>query len=150
MVYTEIGSLHRRSCGDGLKSWNGMPRHHETGFLFRRAFPAEKAGKIGQTQPSDHRRTVEETKRAPSLHHQVEEKNTRWKWNERRARTEPNPKQLELESQVDPILPIASSWRHRPITSPPHAGRRSLRARFGTSSKFPRILAAPGTSIFHA
>jgi len=45
-----------------------MPRHHETAFLLRRAFPApEKAGKIGQAQPSDHPRTGEEAKRAAAL-----------------------------------------------------------------------------------
>jgi hypothetical protein len=30
-------------------------------------FPAEKAGKIGQTEPSDHRRTGKEIKRAAAL-----------------------------------------------------------------------------------
>ena len=154
MVYTEIGSLYRRSCGDGLKSWNGMPRHYETGFLLRRAFPPEKARKIGQTQPSDHRRTGEETKRVPSLHHhQIKEKNTRWKWDERHARTEPNPtpKQLGIGipggSNSANCELLASSPNY---FSPTPAGGAFALALAPVPNPPVSWLPRPGTSIFHA
>ena len=151
MVYTEIGSVHRRSCGDGLKSWNGMPRHYETGFLLRRAFPPEKARKIGQTQPSDHRRTGEETKRVPSLHHhQIKEKNTRWKWDERHARTEPNPtpKQLGIEipggSNSANCELLASSPNYFSSPRRPEEEPFALRHQFQT----PPYLGCPRAQVF--
>lgn len=75
-----------------------------------------------------------------------EKKKTRWKWNERHTRTEPqsswnwNPRwiqfcQLQSSPGVIAQLLLLPTPEEEPL-------------RFGTNSKFPHILAAPGTSIF--
>ncbi|KAG0547210.1 hypothetical protein BDA96_01G060100 [Sorghum bicolor] len=63
------------------------------------------------------------------------------------------PKQLELESQVDPILPIAKLLASSPnyfVLLPTPAGlpEEEPFLRFSTRSKFPHILAALRAQVF--
>lgn len=100
-----------------------MPRHHDEAGPAGRTllhsmavacpFPSEKAGETGETQPSDHRRRRRRCQSpsrsfSPSFI-RSEKKKTRGGNGMRYTHApNPTPKQLELESQADPILPIAS------------------------------------------
>lgn len=130
-----------------------MPRHHDEAGPAGRTllhsmavacpFPSEKAGETGETQPSDHRRRRRRCQSpsrsfSPSFI-RSEKKKTRGGNGMRYTHApNPTPKQLELESQADPILPIASpgviAQLPLPLLPSPHAGRRNPFPPFATST----------------